>query len=93
MPTAGKLNVVILEARQLKKMYLAGLSDPYVKLALINGEGKRVKNDAMSPLFLATIEAAEEAIYNSLLRAETVTGNGKKVEAIPLELVRGVVVK
>jgi len=42
-------------------------------------------NDDMSPLFLAVIEATEEAIYNSLLRATTVTGNGRTVEALPLE--------
>jgi D-aminopeptidase len=44
-----------------------------------------VTNDAMSPLFLAVIEATEEAIYNSLLRATTVTGNGHTVEALPIE--------
>ncbi len=37
-------------------------------------------NDAMSPLFLAVIEATEEAVYNSLLRATTVTGRGHTVE-------------
>lgn len=42
-------------------------------------------NEAMSPLFLATIEATEEAIYNSLLRATTVTGHGHTVEALPIE--------
>ena len=45
-----------------------------------------VENDHMSPLFLATVEAVEEAVYNSLLRATTVTGReGRAVEAIPLE--------
>lgn len=39
MPTAGKLTVVIMEARRLKKMDMAGLSDPYVKLALMS-QGK-----------------------------------------------------
>jgi D-aminopeptidase len=42
-------------------------------------------NDAMSPLFLAVIEATEEAIYNSLFRATTITGRGHTVEAIPLD--------
>ena len=42
-------------------------------------------NDAMSPLFLATIEATEEAIYNSMLRATTTTGNGHTVEALPID--------
>lgn len=41
-------------------------------------------NDSMSPLFLAVIEATEEAIYNSLLRATTMTGNGLTVEALPI---------
>jgi len=45
-----------------------------------------VGNDAMSPLFLAVIEATEEAIYNSLFRATTTTGKDKRtVEALPLE--------
>jgi D-aminopeptidase len=42
-------------------------------------------NDAMSPLFLAVIEATEEAIYNSMLRATTMTGNGHTVEALPID--------
>lgn len=42
-------------------------------------------NDAISPLFLAVIEGTEEAIYNSLLRATTVTGNGHTVEALPID--------
>ncbi len=47
---------------------------------------KLLPNDAMSPLFLATIEATEEAIYNSLFRATTVTGKeNHTVEALPLE--------
>ena len=41
-------------------------------------------NDAMSPLFLAAIEATEEAIYNSLFRATTIKGRGRTVEALPL---------
>jgi D-aminopeptidase len=42
-------------------------------------------NDAMSPLFLAAIEATEEAIYNSMLRATTMNGNGHTVEALPID--------
>ncbi len=40
---------------------------------------------AMSPLFEAAIEATEEAIYNSMLRATTTAGNGHSVEALPIE--------
>jgi len=43
-------------------------------------------NDSMSPLFLACVEATEEAVYNSLLRATTVKGRGgARVEALPIE--------
>ena len=45
-----------------------------------------VANDAISPLFLAVIEATEEAVYNSLFKATTVTGKEKRrVEALPLD--------
>ena len=43
-------------------------------------------NDATSPLFEAVVEATEEAIYNSLFKATTVTGrDGHQVEALPIE--------
>jgi D-aminopeptidase len=42
-------------------------------------------NDAMSPLFEAAIEATEEAVYNSMFKATTVTGNGHTIEALPIE--------
>ncbi len=44
-----------------------------------------LSNDAMSPLFLAVIEATEEAIYNSLFRATTTSGRGHTVEALPID--------
>lgn len=45
-------------------------------------------NDATPPLFLAAIEATEEAIVNSVLRATTTTGNGRTVEAVSIDLVK-----
>lgn len=43
-----------------------------------------LRNDAMSPLFMAVIEATEEAIINSLFMAETIKGkDGHIVKAIP----------
>lgn len=43
-------------------------------------------NDLTSPLFQAAIEATEEAIYNSLCMAETMTGyRGRRVHALPLD--------
>jgi D-aminopeptidase len=46
---------------------------------------KLLSNDAVSPLFLAVIEATEEAIYNSMFRATTMTGRGRTIEALPLD--------
>jgi D-aminopeptidase len=46
---------------------------------------KTLANDAMTPLFLAVIEATEEAIYNSLFSATTITGRGRTIEALPLD--------
>lgn len=41
-------------------------------------------NDAISPLFMAAIEATEEAIINSLFAAETMTGkDGRTIQALP----------
>ncbi len=49
--------------------------------------------EALSPLFLAVIEATEEAVYNSLLRATTVTGNGVTIEALPWEQIKKLMAK
>lgn len=44
-----------------------------------------MRNDAMSPLFMATIEATEEAIVNSLFHAKTMSGrDGHTVKALPV---------
>jgi D-aminopeptidase len=50
---------------------------------------EELHNDAMSPLFLAAVEAVEEAVYNSLLRATDVAGHaGSRGEAIPIDRLR-----
>ena len=41
-------------------------------------------NGRISALFQATVEATEEAIYNSLFKAQTVSSNGRTVEALPI---------
>lgn len=51
-------------------------------------------NDYTSQLFLAAIEATEEAVLNSLTMATTVTGNeGHKVESIPLDKLKDLLKK
>lgn len=43
-------------------------------------------NDYLSPLFLAVVEATEEAIYNSLFMAEDMKGQkGREIKALPLD--------
>ena len=49
--------------------------------------------DGVSPLFQATLEATEEAVYNSMLQATTVTGNGRTAEALPIDEVRAILRK
>jgi len=45
-----------------------------------------LRNEAMSPLFQATVEASEEAILNSLFKATTVKGQkGRTGYALPVE--------
>ena len=44
-------------------------------------------NEAMSPLFLAAVEATEEAVLNSLFKAETAASNGARIEALPVDRV------
>jgi D-aminopeptidase len=44
-----------------------------------------LSNDRVSPLFLAAVEATEEAIYNALFKATTVTGHRGTIEALPLD--------
>jgi D-aminopeptidase len=47
-----------------------------------------VRNDDMSPLFMAAIEATEEAILNSLFHAETTTGRDHhRIDALPVDKV------
>jgi D-aminopeptidase len=50
-------------------------------------------NEDLSAVFQATVEATEEAIYNSLTMATSVTSRGRTVEALPLDRVREILAK
>jgi D-aminopeptidase len=43
-----------------------------------------VPNDHITPLFQAVVEATEEAVLNSMFRAETVDGHMRRIEALPV---------
>ena len=49
--------------------------------------------DGVSGLFEAVLDATEEAIYNSMLRATDVTGGGRTIRAIPIEPLQGILKK
>ena len=51
---------------------------------------QRVPLDA---LFEGTLDATEEAIYNSLLKAADTTGNGRTVRALPIDELKGLLKK
>ncbi|HLF19920.1 MAG TPA: P1 family peptidase [Bacteroidota bacterium] len=54
----------------------------------------RFKEDDLSLLFQATMEATEEAIYNSLIKATTTKGfQGRQVEALPIDSLKMVLRK
>lgn len=44
--------------------------------------------DALSRLFEAALDATEEAIYNSMLKAVDTTGSGRTVRALPIDELR-----
>ena len=49
-------------------------------------DGKVLRNERMTPLFIAAIEATEEAILNSLFAAESMIGHkGHEIKALPVE--------
>jgi D-aminopeptidase len=57
-------------------------------------ETKELKNKAITPLFLAVIEATEEAIVNSLFAAKTMSGRkNHKIKSIPIDSVLKVMKK
>jgi D-aminopeptidase len=51
-------------------------------------ERRILPTDAVSPLFEAALEATEEAVYNSLFQATTVTSRFGTAEAIPIDRVK-----
>nr|XP_033784822.1 synaptotagmin-8 isoform X2 [Geotrypetes seraphini] len=72
VPSTGKLTVVILEAKKLKRMDTDGFSDPYVKVQLILNKKKwkkkktGVKKNTLSPYFneVFSFDVAFEQIQN-----------------------------
>lgn len=64
-----------------------GSGDYAIAFSTVRQPQELIANDAMTPLFEAVADATEEAIYNSLFAAETVTSNGATAEALPVDRV------
>jgi D-aminopeptidase len=78
----------------------AGVRRSMSKVIRADGDSARrmlavaeLPNEDMSPLFQGVVEATEEAIYNSIFMATSVTSRGRTVDAIPLDRVREVLQK
>ena len=62
--------------------------EPHNTKKLEKLQNVNVANDDMTPIFMATIEATEEAVVNSLFKAKDVKGyNGKVTKALPVDQV------
>lgn len=79
---------------------LAFSTSPMVRRRVVQGgtsspvrQVEDLGNDAMSALFQGVVEATEEAIYNSLFKATTVTSRGRTVEALPMDRLREILAK
>lgn len=69
---------------------IAFSTHPECRIVHLSGQilerSPELSNEKMTPLFLAVVEATEEAIYNSLFMAEDMIGQkGRRGEALPLD--------
>jgi D-aminopeptidase len=84
---SGDYAVAFSTALEVRRRHGVDAPPPRAPRAILD-----VANDAMSPLFLAAIEATEEAILDALCLAQTMRGHrGRTVEALPLESVRAMI--
>ena len=69
---------------------IAFSTHPSLRVTAAPGPQQRtlVPTDAVSGLFEASLDATEEAVYNSLLKATDTTGNGRTIRALPIEPLR-----
>ena len=88
---SGDYVIAFSTAKEVRRVLVPGSPAPDRARAL--RATSEVTNDDMSGLFEGVVEATEEAIYNSLFMATSVTARGRTVEAIPLDRVREILAK
>lgn len=74
---------------------IAFSTHPSLRVTTSSGPQPRtvLSTDSVSSLFEATLDATEEAVYNSLLKAVDTTGNGTTVHALPVDRLRDLFAK
>ena len=74
---------------------IAFSTHPSLRVTATNGPQPRtiLATDAVSGLFEAALEATEEAVYNSMLKATDTTANGRAVRALPIDELKAVMKK
>ena len=74
---------------------IAFSTHPSLRVTATNGPQPRtvLPTDAVSGLFEAALEATEEAVYNSMLKATDTTANGRTVRALPIDELKVVLKK
>ena len=65
-----------------------GSGDYAIAFSTTGRNQKSLRGDELSPLFVAVADATEQAILDSLCAAETTTGMGRTVRALPLAALR-----
>ena len=88
---SGDYVIAFSTASEVRRVVTPGPAAPDRRRALRTMS--EVTNDEMSGLFQGVVESTEEAIYNSLFTATSVTARGRTVEAIPLDRVREILAK
>jgi D-aminopeptidase len=89
---SGDYVIAFSTAEEVRRRVAPGARPPADSAAPLRTT-RELANDDVSALFEGVVEATEEAIYNSLFMATTVTSKGRTVEAIPLDRVKAVLEK
>ena len=74
---------------------IAFSTDPSLRVTNASAPQTRtiLPTEGVSSLFEAALDATEEAVYNSLLKAVPTTGNGRTIPALPVEPLRALLKK
>ena len=74
---------------------IAFSTHPSLRVTASTGPQPRtiLPTDSVSSLFEAALDATEEAVYNSLLKAVDTSGNGETIRALPIDRLKNLFAK